>query len=167
MVAHDAGFGVALAEGEQHAAEGLLLLRGARVLGLAVGGESADVADADASGVVAPAVRAAFPQGASALDAAVERDDVVVAAAVPALGTVPAVDVGHGERSALARGGTVDDDVVHSVVCFLGCTDLIRGGSCFWDSRTSLELAQAVVHIAGEAKHGGGIDECFAHEVHG
>lgn len=80
----------------------------------------ANVADAYAVGVVAQAVGTGYFHGAAEVDGAIAVDDVMVADALPALGAVPTVDVGHGVVATLWGGATVDDD--------LG--DLSHGRSC-------------------------------------
>ena len=86
---------------------------GASVLGrAAVGGHSADVADADAVRVVALAVSPGLFERAARVYGAVQVDDVVVTHVAEALGLVPAADVVGGERAAFGGGGAVDDDFV-------------------------------------------------------
>lgn len=77
---------------------------------LALGIETANVADADGVAVVALAVGANEFLGTTDLYLAIGGDDVVVAAAVPAKGTVVAVDVGASQLGVGGVGGAVDDD---------------------------------------------------------
>lgn len=92
----------------------MLLFWCASVLGrLVVGGESTDVADADAVGVVSLAVCADQLYRATFVYRAVEVDDVVIANLGEATLTMPAVDVSDGEGLALRSGGAMDDDSVN------------------------------------------------------
>ena len=98
--------------------QGLLLRFGASVFRcLVVGGKSADVADADAVGVVSLAVCAYQLYRATFVNSAVEVDDVVVADLGEATLTVPAVDVGDGEGLAFRSGGAMDDDGIYFSHC--------------------------------------------------
>ena len=111
VVAVDGGGGVLALEAGDEGAEGGALGRGAGVLGGAsVGGEPADVADADGAVVVALAVRACLVEWAAFLHGAVEADHVVVAHVRPALGLVPGADVADAEVEAFGGGGAVEDD---------------------------------------------------------
>lgn len=53
---------------------------------------------------------ACLDDGASWLHCAINADDEVVADACPALGTVPAIDVGGSEVLAFGCGRAVNDD---------------------------------------------------------
>ena len=71
-----------------------LLSLSACVLGsLGVGSQTADVANADRMGVVVLAMGAILGLRTGGLDGAVGGDDIVIAAAIPAEGTMVAVDV--------------------------------------------------------------------------
>ena len=78
--------------------------------------EATDIADTDAVLVVTYAVSSRQCDRASFVDATIEVDDVVVADAVEATGTVPPVDVGYGEGMAFLGGTTVDDDFVNAPI---------------------------------------------------
>lgn len=107
----DRGGGVDVAKNGDEEAKGEALGRCASVLGrLAVGGEAADVADAEGVGVVTRAMCACLDDGASWLHCAINADDEVVADACPALGTVPAIDVGGSEILAFGCGRAMNDD---------------------------------------------------------
>ena len=110
VVACDEGTGVLLPEVAEETDEGALLGTGAGVGGLALGVEATFVADADAVGVVAGAVGANLGFGTTRLDGAVAEDDVVIADAVPATGTMPAVNL-DGSGGLVGTDGTaVDED---------------------------------------------------------
>ena len=89
-------------------------LRGcASVLGLfAVGGQTTDVANADAVRIVPFAVCADLVERSAGEDCAVQPHDVVVSHVAKALGLVPAANVVHGEGASFRRGGAVDNDFV-------------------------------------------------------
>ena len=113
-MAVDGGVGEHLAQGVEQQQQAAALFRRARVLGeSSVGGEASDVADAYAGGVVAAAMSSYLGDRAAYLNASVEQHDVVVAYGPETLLTVPAVDVGGGERLALASGGAMDYDFVN------------------------------------------------------
>lgn len=104
-MAEDCGAGELGLELVQEGEECVLLrLRPCVLRGLAVLGEPADVADADGMGVAVLAVCADFGEWSALVDAAVTVDDVVIADALEATGTVPAVDVGDGEIFAFGSG---------------------------------------------------------------
>ena len=108
------GVGEHLAQGVEQQQQAAALFRRARVLGeSSVGSEASDVADADAGGVVAAAMSSYLGDRAAYLNASVEQHDVVVANGSETLLTVPTVDVGGGERFALASGGAMDYDFVN------------------------------------------------------
>lgn len=86
------------------------LLRRTGVGGIAGCIEAADVANAYAAGVMPFAVGAGLRFRTPAVNAAVEVDDVVIAYAAESTLTMPAVDVGNGEVSALFGGGAMEDD---------------------------------------------------------
>ena len=113
-MAVDGGVGEHLAQGVEQQQQAAALFRRARVLGeSSVGGEASDVADAYAGGVVAAAMSSYLGDRAAYLNASVEQYDVVVAYGSETLLTVPTVDVGGGERFALASGGAMDYDFVN------------------------------------------------------
>lgn len=70
-------------------------------------------------------MRSRYALGTSALDGAVEEDDVVIAAAIPATLTVPAVDVGSSVADAFG-GGTAMNDNLGDASHDSGCFDLLR-----------------------------------------
>ncbi len=88
------------------------MLGSAGVLGsLAIGGESSDVADADADGVMPAAMCTCLFLGSADMNAAVTIDDEMIAYHLVALSFVPAVDVGYGVVTAF-RGGTAMDVII-------------------------------------------------------
>ena len=108
-MAVDGGRGELTLEAVHKGAEGGALRGGAGVLGgAAVGGEPADVADAYAVRVVPLAVGTGLGERAALLHRAVEADHVVIAYVRPALGLVPAADVGHTEVAAFSGRGAVN-----------------------------------------------------------
>lgn len=135
--------GIALQEGGDELSHGLSLSGGSGV-GSSVGyasdesdvamgelpggvgqrGQSADVADADAMGVVSLAVCSHLSLGPSGVDGSVAVDDPVVAdGAEPSL-TVPPGDVVDGVVASCRRGRAVQYDSVnvsHVVVFFVVC----------------------------------------------
>lgn len=104
-------------QGFQQSEQDLSLLGRTGVMGSSRCVEATDVADTDGVGVVTLAVGTWLGERASLVDAAVQIDDVVVADASEATGTVPLVDVGDGEGLAFLRRTAVDDDFVNCPHC--------------------------------------------------
>ena len=84
-------------QGFQQSEQGLALLGRTGVMRSSRCVEATDVADTDGVGVVTLAVGTCLGERTTLVDAAVQIDDVVVADAGEAAGTVPPVDVGNGE----------------------------------------------------------------------
>ena len=93
---HDEGTGILSLQVAEKTEEGSLLGGSTGVLGVALDVETTFVADADAVSVVTYTMGSHRILGTTQLNGAVAEDDVVVAYAVPASGTVPAVYLGGG-----------------------------------------------------------------------
>ena len=91
-------------------AEGCSLRRGAGIGWIEVAVQAADVADADAMGIVTDAVGTDFLFRSPFLDGAIQADDVVVATAFPAVGSVQAVYLFHAPVACRRRRRAVEDD---------------------------------------------------------
>lgn len=152
-MAVDGGAGVHFLELVDEFTEGVALCIGAGVLGcLAIGGETADVADADGAGVVAGCVGTYLVDVASGEDTTVTVDDVVVADGGIAAILVPAGDVGYGVVFALGCGRAMDDDAGDGAVGFneselglLGVVTGVIGWGKFQDLLPGLGAYYAVV----------------------
>ena len=108
-VTEDDGFGVIDAQRLQQGVEGGLLRCGARVLGTALGVETAFVADADAVLVVVAGVGAGEVLVTGLIYLAVALNVVVVAGEAETA-VVAGDERGHGERPVLAGRRTVNND---------------------------------------------------------
>ena len=97
----------------QQAHHGALFGR-AGVRGMSMGVQPAFVADADAVGVVAAAVRARQRQGPCAYRGPVTADVEVIADVAEAPLPMRPTQLFHRERAILARGAAMDDDVVYT-----------------------------------------------------
>ena len=107
-VTEDLGFGIVGAEALEKFYHGLLLGRSASVGGIAVGIETALVANANAVGVVMLGMGAGFALGAAWVDHAVFRDVVVVADGSEATSLVAGFQGFYREIPGYPCGGTVD-----------------------------------------------------------
>ena len=110
VVTHDEGTGILSLQVVEKTEEGSLLGGSSGVFGVAFDVESTFVADADAVGVVTYTMGSHRILGTTRLNGAVAEDDVVVAYAVPASGTVPAVYLGGGGGLVRAHCRAVNDD---------------------------------------------------------
>ena len=72
--------------------------------------EASLVTDADGVGIVVAGVGTDHLFGTAEVELAITGDVVVVAAAVPAFGTVHLVEQFEGQMLARTRGGAVNDD---------------------------------------------------------
>ena len=113
----DASCGIALQESLHEVEEGSALLGGSRVGRLALSVQSAFVADAKGTAVVAAAMRSGLRLGATVMHDAVACDVVMIADALESALSVPAVDVLHGGVLLRSRSAAMDDEIlnVHSV----------------------------------------------------
>ena len=102
-------------EVEDEGDEGSTLLEGAGVLRLAVGVETAFVADTDGAAVEGAAVSAHFIQAAVLGDGAIPADVVVIAYVEEASRHVVALELLGSVVLGLAGGGAVNDDVADGV----------------------------------------------------
>ena len=106
------GFGIVGAEALEKFYHGLLLGRSASVGGIAVGIETALVANANAVGVVMLGMGAGFALGAAWVDHAVFRDVVVVADGTEATSLVTGFKGFYREIPGYPCGGTMDYDQI-------------------------------------------------------
>lgn len=117
----DGGVRILRLEADEKTAQGVLLLRRSRILGmLAVGCASPDVADADGGAVVPRAMGTDGVLGTPFVNAPVAVDDVVVTDGLEAPLLVPSGDVCHGEVLAFGGGRAVDDEVLGRSACLHG-----------------------------------------------
>ena len=113
-MAYDFGIGVIDFQRAEQGDEGCTLSRGAGVGRATTVIETALVTDADGMGIVMPGVSTDHLFWAADVELAVAGDVVVVAAAVPAFGTVHVVE--HLESDVLVRAGgcTVNNKQIYS-----------------------------------------------------
>ena len=129
-VADNLGLRIGLLEVFEQEPEGGLLLGSTGVDFTATVVFAADVADTDGMLVVVLDMGTGILLGTARMDAAILIDDPVVAAAGPALGLVPVVDVLDGDLLGRIGGGAVDDnplDILHRVHVFHIHTDINVG----------------------------------------
>ena len=153
----DDGVGKLAMEVEEEVDDGSTLLEGASVLGLAVGIETAFVADADGAAVEGAAVSAYFVQAAVLGDGAILADVEVIADVEEASREVVVLELLGSVVLGLAGGGAVDyyiaDGVGGHVEAFLYvCKEVVLGGDlvatdgereCFLDhSRVMHDVTQ-------------------------
>ena len=129
----DDGLGELAMEVEEEADEGGSLLEGASVLGLAVGIETAFIADSDGAAVEGAAVSAYFIQAAVLSHRDILADVVVITDVEEASREVVALELLGGVVLRFARGGAVDDDVAdgvgwHVEAFFYVCEEVVLGG---------------------------------------
>lgn len=125
----DLSIGIAYFEHGEQLVEGFLLLRRARVNGMALGIEAADVAHSDAVGVVTTTMRAHTVVKSASIDRPVQVNHIMIAYALPSPCLVPAVDVVDGYFHSGWCGGAVDDDGVDAPPFI--------GQNCFQDTHIS------------------------------
>lgn len=111
VVTVDGGFGVLPEQGGYEAAEGLPLSIGAGISRSgAVGFDTTYIYYTYRSGILSGTMRTDAFYRPARVDGAVEVYHIVVADAVPAVGAVPAVDVGDGDLTATGCGGAMEDE---------------------------------------------------------
>ena len=113
-VADDLGLRIVGLQTDEQGAEGALLRRCTGVGITTLGIETALVADADAVLVVVAGVGTDDFFRATEVQLSVAGDVVVVAAALPAPGTMAPFQVVEGETPVATCGGAVDDDEVYA-----------------------------------------------------
>ncbi len=111
-VADDVGTGIVDLKGAQKGDEGLALGWRTGIGGTAMGVEASFVADAYGVGVVVTGVGSGHLFGTALVELAIEGDVVVVAALLPAPGTVHLLEHRHRDVLVGARCGAVDDDKI-------------------------------------------------------
>ena len=109
-VAEDFGIGIIELQGSEQGDEGSSLGRSTSVGSTAFLVEASLVTNSNRVGVVMPGMGSDHLFRTAQMELTVASDVVVVAAAVPAFGTVHLVEQFEGQMLARTRGGTVNDD---------------------------------------------------------
>ena len=134
---------------ENEADEGGTLLEGASVLGLAVGIETAFIADADGTAVEGATMSAYLIQAAVLSDGAILADVVVITDVDKTTLQVVVLELLGSVVTVLTRGGAVDDEIAdrvwgHKHAGLNVCKEFVLGGDlvatdgkreCFLDHR--------------------------------
>ena len=137
---HNAGLGEETVETLDQRRERLALGRCTRVLGRAtVTFDTSDVGNTDAVGVVATAVGTSLIERTCGVDTAVKRDEIVIAASVPAQLTVPTVDVLERHVTALRRCRAMDDEMSDGGY-------VVHGGLMMMDDGANGDFQTGVLH---------------------
>ena len=110
----DAGIGVIDLQGSKQRDEGMLLGRGAGVVGLAIGIEASLIADADTMGVITTGMGTDHLLGATLVQLSVLGDVIVVARGLKAPTLVACLEVLGGKVLGDFRGGAMDNNQVYS-----------------------------------------------------
>ena len=125
----DLSIRIAFFEHGEQLVEGFLLLRRARVSGMALGIEATDVAHTDAMGVMPTTMRAHAVVKSASIDRPVQVNHIMIAYALPSTRFMPAVDVVDGHLHSGWCGGAMDDDGVDAAPFI--------GQNCFQDTHIS------------------------------
>ena len=140
VMANNAGLGEETVETLDQRRERLALGRCTRVLGRAtVTLDTSDVGYTDAVGVVATAVGTGLIERTCGVDTAVERDEIVITASVPAQLTVPTVDVLERDITALRRCRAMDDEMSDGGY-------VVHGGLMMMDDGANGDFKTGVLH---------------------
>ncbi len=125
----DLSIGIAYFEHGEQLVEGFLLLRRARVSGMALGIEATDVTHTDAVDVMPTTMRAHAVVKSASIDRPVQVNHIMIAYALPSSHLVPTVDVVDGYFHSGWCGGAMDDDGVDAPPFI--------GQNCFQDTHIS------------------------------
>lgn len=107
------GFGEHAVQQLQQYLEALVLCFCASIGRLAICIQTANVANADAVGIVTEGVRTYLGDASPQLDCAIQQDNEMVAATVPTARLVPALDVSYIEMLACLGGRAMQDDLIY------------------------------------------------------